>query len=658
MQNAVRVATQPIAEAGNRPTEVFSYNRARLDTWCERGIIALIGAILVYTPLATGAIRPQDFLVVQWLSVAVMVLWLARFWLNPEHRLLWPPVCWAVLAFMGYAVGRYFTADVEYTARQEVIKVLIYGFLFLAILHNLQRLDTFEILGLLLIALATGIALYGIIQFLRESDQVWHFVKPISYYKRGSGTFINPNHFAGYLEMLLPLAIAHTLTGRFSHLTKVFLGYACVVMFAGLLVSVSRGAWIASTGALLVLFFWLICLRDYRWKAVIVISVLAMIATLFVLKAELSSNRRENLARIISQDDLRFRIWRPALEIWRDHFWTGAGPGHFDFRFRQYRALGRYPDQMQVRPERVHNDYLNTLVDWGLIGALLVASAWALFSWDVFRGWKHVQRAQNDLTAKQNNKASFVMGGSLGLLAILLHSFTDYNMHMPANAILAVTIMALVAGHFRHTTERYWQTVHLPLRLLTSIVLVSAAAWVGVQSWKGSRERFYLNRAEAEPYYSNEQIAALEAAFAIDPQNFETAYLIGEGYRMQSWQGADNYRELAHTARGWLDRSIRLNPWYPYPLLRYGMCLDWTGKHEAAAPYFAKALALDPNGYYTQALVGWHYFQLEQWEQAKRYFERSLSLFWTDNPIARSYLELVNQKLSEKASGQAQMGLK
>src|SRR5438067_11566210 len=101
---------------------------------------------------------------------------------------------------------------------------------------------------------------------------------------------------------------------------------------------------------------------------------------------------------------------------------------------------------MQVRADRVHNDYLNTLADWGLVGALLVAGAWAAFYWGVFRSWKFVQRGQNDFGAKRSNKSSFVMGGALGLLAILVHSFVDFNMHISSNAILEARVKALVSG--------------------------------------------------------------------------------------------------------------------------------------------------------------------------------------------------------------------
>src|SRR5258708_24523549 len=100
-------------------------NRAALEKWSERGILGLVLAILLFTPLAFGG-RPQlpagfflDFLLVdtfqvaEWLIIAVILLWGVRLWLNPRPKLLWPPICWAVIAFTLYAIARYATADIE-----------------------------------------------------------------------------------------------------------------------------------------------------------------------------------------------------------------------------------------------------------------------------------------------------------------------------------------------------------------------------------------------------------------------------------------------------------------------------------------------------------------------------------------------------------------
>ena len=619
----------------------------RLDTWCERGILGLVLSILVYSPLATGAVRPQDFLVIQWLTLATLLVWALRFCINPKHRLLWPPMCWAVLLFMGYAVARYFTADLEYIARHETIRVLLYGFLFFAILNNLHRQETTAIIVAVLITIAMAIGAYAVYQFITGSDRVWHFVRPPGYTGRGSGTYICPNHMAGYLEMLLPLGIAYTLLGRVSPLIRVLAGYASLVIVTGIAVSVSRGAWIATGAALLAICAMIFSQRGYKLPVIGVVLILIGVGFFAVNRAHLSKNRKEALATRTLEQDTRSHIWRAATKMWRDYPLAGVGPAHFDYRFRAYRPASSY---VQGRPDRVHNDYLNTLADWGLIGFTIVASAWALFGWGVVRSWKYVQRAQNDLATKRSNRTALVLGGSVGLLAILVHSLVDFNMHIPANAILAVTLLALVAGHFRFATESYWHTVRWPLRIPVMLVLLAGIAWLGQQTLARTREVPLLAKAEGLKPGSTAQTDLYHKAFTLEPTNFEAAYNIGEHYRLQAWRGLEGHDALTTNAMAWFTRSMQLNPYDPYGPLRYAMCLDWLGKHDDALPYYERALELDPNSYYTRAHMGWHYAQLGDWPKVLEWMNRSLQMRSDPaNTVAWQYIFIAEARIREPA---------
>jgi hypothetical protein len=88
-------------------------DRDTLDNWCERGILALVLGILIFAPLAFGAVDAWAFLVVQGLTIGVMLVWALRLWISPKSKLLWPQLCWVVLAFTIYAVARYLTADID-----------------------------------------------------------------------------------------------------------------------------------------------------------------------------------------------------------------------------------------------------------------------------------------------------------------------------------------------------------------------------------------------------------------------------------------------------------------------------------------------------------------------------------------------------------------
>jgi O-antigen ligase len=622
-------------------------DRERLDSWCEHAILGLVLLILVFTPLTIGAVRAQDFVAVQWATVGILGLWMARFFINPKHRLLWIPLSWAVLSFVLYAVIRYLMADVEFLARQELIRVLVYSSIFFAVVNNLHRQETTQILGVALIALAMLLSVYAIFQFLTASDEVLsllgEFTKPTGYRKRGSGTFISPNNLAGYLEMILPLAIAFTLTGRFTPVQKIFLAYAGLVIFAGLTVTISRGGWLGGGVSMVVLFFYVVRQRDYWKRALVVLVVLSGIFIFFYLKAVMPPNRVERIDQAFAVEDVRYKLWGPAYEMWKDHPWLGVGPNHFDERFRQYRPAD---SEVQARPDRVHNDYLNTLVDWGVIGAILILAAWVVFYVQVFRSWKFVRRAQNDLAAKRSNKSAFVLGGALGLLAILVHSFFDFNMHVPANAILAVVVMGLVGAHYRFATERHWHTVRIGLRvpMVTSLViLLSYLSW---QTLHRTVESFALAQADAPEANPTFRLAELKKAMQAEPGNFETAYQIGEALRLESWDGVDDYVEVAREAIEWFKRSVGLNPYNPHAMLRLGMCYDWIEDHATAAIWFNKAQALDPNGYLTRAYIGWHHFQMKDYSKARHWFKDSITLLAdaTTNPIPYSYLKLIEER--------------
>jgi tetratricopeptide (TPR) repeat protein len=143
----------------------------------------------------------------------------------------------------------------------------------------------------------------------------------------------------------------------------------------------------------------------------------------------------------------------------------------------------------------------------------------------------------------------------------------------------------------------------------------------------------------------------LEKAFAAEPMNFETAYNLGEAYRVESFNGGRNCESLAKTAMEWFARGMKLNPHDAYNYLRYGMCLDWLGHPGEAGPYFDRADALDPNGYYTTAIVGWHHVQAGNYAAARPWLWRSLRLHGQGNLIASSYLDIAERKMAGHASG-------
>jgi len=373
-------------------------------------------------------------------------------------------------------------------------------------------------------------------------------------------------------------------------------------------------------------------------------------------------------------------MWGAAVQMWRDHVWWGVGPGLYDYRFPEYR-----PEELQMRPGWVHNDYLNLLADWGAVGGVIVLAGMVVFGAGLMKTWKYVCPSENDLGRGLSNRFAFFLGAAGGLLALAVHSVVDFNLHIPANAIVGVTLLALLTSlrgrctqvipqvnpnpassagpegkHFgtakaRHLrfAERHRPVVRLPVKALATLALAAGVAYLGYQEWRLAGEQFWLARAESSADSPPERRAALEQAFVIEPMNFQTAYDIGEIYREQSFHYVQNYEDLAKTAMAWYARGMKLNRYDSYDYLRYGMCLDWLGQDTEAGTYFSRADALDPNGYFTAANIGWHYVQVGDYAAARSWLARSLRLYYQKNVIASSYLTIAEQKLIENASGRS-----
>jgi O-antigen ligase len=615
-------------------------NRETIDRWCERGILALVLAILVFSPLAFGAARLQEFLVVQALTLGALLLWLARVWLIERPKFLFPPLGWAVLAFAGYAIGRYLTCDVEYVGRQELLRILVYTAVFFIVLNNLHRQESTQVIAFTLFGLAVVISFYAIYQFATKSDLVWN--ENSGYRGRGSGTYICPNHLAGFLEMLLPLAVAYAIVGRGKPLTKILVAYAALVMTAGIAVTASRGSWVAASIALAGLTLLLLANRSFRIPA-LVLLVLLIGGGLFASTKTDFFKRRFTHAGDVDMN-ARLALWNSAARMWRDHVWFGVGPGHYDLRFRSYRPL-----TVQLRPDRAHNEYVNLIADWGVTGGVIVAAALGLLAVGVVKVWKNVQRDGGTFSSNQSDKFAFVLGATGGLFALALHSIVDFNLHIPANAIIAVTLMALLTSHWRFATERFWFSVRLPGQSAVTLILLASGIYLGWQEWRLGQEWLWLKRAAHAEKFSLAQADLLKRAYAIEPSNGDTTLALGEIYRLNSFEGKSDFAPLAAEAITWYQRGITNNPHNSYNYMHWGMVLDFLGQHDEAELKLLKADELDPNGYFTTAHVGRHYVEAGKYAAARPWLERSLALMRQSNNVATINLKIANERLLQAA---------
>ena len=149
-----------------------------------------------------------------------------------------------------------------------------------------------------------------------------------------------------------------------------------------------------------------------------------------------------SVARIATVDYGRVDMWRAAIEQWKLRPFVGTGGGTYQFYGRQFRT-----ERMQVDPVDAHNDYLELLGDYGLIGALL----FALF---FFAHLRHGLRTFAYLGPRRlaagtlpcSNRLALNIGALGAIGAYVVHSAVDFNLHIPANALLLAFVFGIVAN--------------------------------------------------------------------------------------------------------------------------------------------------------------------------------------------------------------------
>lgn len=309
------------------------------------------------------------------------------------------------------------------------------------------------VLGGLLLAAAAQ-ALLGLYQFFTQTGPEAFVL--MERFMRASGTFLQPNPYAGYLGLVAPLAIALSLwawtapAGRPRLWLRLLLPALALVICAGLLVSWSRGAWLAFGVAALVT---VIAYSRRASPALLLVGGLAAVAALGMGLADLLpasiagrlADLRDYLGFIDLQHtevtDANFSViervahWWAATAMWADRPWLGVGIGNYAVAYPAY-ALPRWSDPLG----HAHNVYLNFGAETGLAGLIAYLVLWAAMLWQAVRA----VAARNWLTVAVG---AGVLGG---LLHATVHNLFDnlwvQHVYLELSLLLGLVAVLLQAA--------------------------------------------------------------------------------------------------------------------------------------------------------------------------------------------------------------------
>jgi O-antigen ligase len=289
------------------------------------------------------------------------------------------------------------------------------------------------------------VSLFAIAQRLTYNGKMY-WVRPVSPYIAPYGPYGNYNHFAGLVELILPLPLAYLLFARIKLEERLLWLFAVVMMAVALLFSGSRGGVLALGVQLLAMMAG--CglgaaaaalsegLRLGGNKLIAFGALAAVLLLILWIGYEPLAKRFSLLRQGASEYSFvtRTEYWQGAWQMFTAHPLTGVGLGAFP---AAYPAYGRSSVKNE-RLEHVHNDYLQLLTDGGLIGGLIGL-------WFLVELLRAARRQFRQLAQTRNHERALTLGGYVALLGIAVHSFLDFNLQIAANALLFLLVVSFTS---------------------------------------------------------------------------------------------------------------------------------------------------------------------------------------------------------------------
>lgn len=329
-----------------------------------------------------------------------------------------------------------------------------YAFLLLQLLNSQQRVKLF---AYALVVTGLTQAAYG--AFMTLSGVEYGFFQEKTF-GRGvaTGTYVNRNHLAGLLEMSLGITIGLLINAKSSSVrwnlrdllratadfltgNKGPLRLAGIIMVIALVMTHSRMGNTAFFSTLLIIgLLYILVRRQFKPGTLILLGSILLLDILIVgnwfgiekvvERLQVTPDRVEQGAEI--RVDANVFNWHLAKDSWL----TGTGAGTYDTAIPEYMAsdIGIH--------KHAHNDYLQFLIEHGLLGS-------ALFALIVGISLTKATRALINRT--DTLMVSISCGTLMGILAIGIHSSVDFNLQIPANALifLSLLVLAVIAQDFR-----------------------------------------------------------------------------------------------------------------------------------------------------------------------------------------------------------------
>ncbi|HOX54770.1 MAG TPA: O-antigen ligase family protein [Candidatus Omnitrophota bacterium] len=395
-------------------------------------------AVMIFIPFARGSVKIWSITLVELVVLVLVFLWLWKANNDNEPfrktKIDLPIWLFVVLAVISTVFSIYKNASFL-----EIFKLLMYIGAFYLVVNNFDRLMSLRLVATIII-MGTAMSVFGLAQYFLGLDHSWWVPENFL-----SSTYVNHNHFAGYLEMAIPLAIAVLLSLKSDKMSSmarlIILRFGLILslafMFVALLVAQSRGAWISLGLSLLVMSIVLIKKKILPKITIIIFLLFIFVAAVYILSGTDDVAQRLRFVEQVNNEGFlegREKMWKGSIEMIKANPLIGTGIGTFEWGFPRYR-----PEGLNVRANFAHNEYLQMMTEMGLLALPLML--WIIF-FLVSSGLKWEDKSKFDKSkGSLGLLEAVVLGSAIGILSLSIHGLVDFNFHIPAN-MLTLSVLA------------------------------------------------------------------------------------------------------------------------------------------------------------------------------------------------------------------------
>ena len=421
--------------------------RSNLDRVLLYGVVGL----LLFGPLAFGAVESWSMSIMQVGSGLLFALWAVRQVMTDELEIVGNPLFMPILFFAGLILWQLATGRTAYRAEtfSTALLYFAYGLLCFLTVQCLRRTSQVKVLAWVFSVYGFIIALFALMQGIAPNGKLY-WLRSVPSGGWIYGPFVNHNHYAGLMEMLTPIPLAISFADNVRDSRRALAAFAAALMASTIFLSGSRGG-MAAFGTQMALLAGFLITRRKNWKVALLLGGFLIVA--LALMAWLGGG--ELVERLVSMHEgaraelsggTRVTVDRDAFKIFVQKPVLGWGLGTFPDIYPQFSNLST---NFQVGP--AHNDYLQLLVETGALG-------FATMLWFLLTLFGAAFKKLKNFPADANTAVT--LAAVLGVAGILVHSVVDFNLQIPANAALFYVLCTVAAmeprfgrHHHRHSTS-------------------------------------------------------------------------------------------------------------------------------------------------------------------------------------------------------------